>query len=277
MGINASSNKKTHKQTHEASSSSSHHRQFADVGGNSRQQLNKQSNTAIPTVIRYNGAVARTVRITGSFTNWDEHGIPLTKSGDEFYVILNLQKGEHEFRFVVDGKFTVDTTQPTMALPQGVANVVTVTDDSILGSIDLDDPTRIFKSGNVVADDSFGQEEVVFEESRKLPPLCPPHLRYTPLNSYPQKRVFCDVPPAASKVFMPYPPSGDPCVLPMPLHVTVNHVYFQRREGYCLLGTTSRYKAKYCTVVLYKPESSSNGATCNVTTTSVPVPSQNRM
>jgi hypothetical protein len=62
-----------------------------------------------------------------------------------------------------------------------------------------------------------------------------PHLRYTPLNSSPQKRYFGDAPAGAPTA---YRPSGDPCVLPMPLHVTVNHVYFQRRDGYSLMGTT---------------------------------------
>jgi hypothetical protein len=206
----------------------------------------------IPTVIRYNGGVANSVRVTGDFINWDKQGIPLNRSGDDFYVILNLQKGEHEFKFLVDGKYTVDTTQPTASSNQGVKNVVTVTDDSILGSSELDDPGLLFKKGHVHDDDGYGQEEVVFEETRKFPPLCPPHLRYTPLNSSPQKRSFGEA--TASAGVLPFRPSGDPCVLPMPLHVTVNHVYFQRREGYSLMGTTSRYKAKYCTVVFYKPD-----------------------
>eukprot|EP00668_Euglena_longa_P029012 GGOE01036350.1.p1 GENE.GGOE01036350.1~~GGOE01036350.1.p1 ORF type:complete len:278 (+),score=78.08 GGOE01036350.1:45-836(+) len=205
----------------------------------------------IPTVIRWNGGPATSVRITGQFNEWQKNGLPLNKSGEDFYIILNLEKGEHEYKFIVDGKPTIDTQQSTVTTPNGVHNVVTVTDDSILGSGEMDDSLHLFGKAQVKGDDGYGQDEAVFEETRKFPPLCPPHLRYTPLNSSPQKRYFGDAPTGAPTA---YRPSGDPCVLPMPLHVTVNHVYFQRRDGYSLMGTTCRYKAKYCTVVFYKPD-----------------------
>mmetsp|Transcript_142284 Transcript_142284/g.248088 ORF Transcript_142284/g.248088 Transcript_142284/m.248088 type:complete len:269 (-) Transcript_142284:176-982(-) len=205
----------------------------------------------IPTVIRWTGGAAASVRILGQFNEWNKNGIPLNKSGEDFYIILNLDKGEHEFKFLVDGKFMVDNSQPTVTTPNGVSNVVTVTDDSILGSGEMDESLHLFGKGQVMMDDGYGQEEAVFEETRKFPPLCPPHLRYTPLNSSPQKRYFGDAPSGTPSA---YRPSGDPCVLPMPLHVTVNHVYFQRRDGYSLMGTTCRYKSKYCTVVFYKPD-----------------------
>jgi hypothetical protein len=223
----------------------------------------------IPTVIRWTGGPATAVRILGQFNDWQKTGIPLNKSGEDFYIILNLEKGEHEFKFLVDGKFTVDTQQPTVTSPNGVNNVVTVTEDSILGSTDMDDSLQLFGKAQVKGDDGYGQEEAVFEETRKFPPLCPPHLRYTPLNSSPQKRYFGDAPAGTPTA---YRPSGDPCVLPMPLHVTVNHVYFQRRDGYSLMGTTCRYKSKYCTVVFYKPDEPAVASP----TLSAPVPVSSR-
>eukprot|EP00906_Rhabdomonas_costata_P030611 RCo043246 len=168
--------------------------------------------TVIPTVVRWSAGPATSVKITGTFNNWDKHGIPLNKSGDEFYVILNLKKGDHEYKFLVDGKLTVDNTQPTVASPQGVLNVLTVTDDSILGnSMDqAADPAQLLSKDSSKIDEGYGQDDVVFEETRKFPPLCPPHLRYTPLNSSPQKRFFGDCPTVCSGLASSFRPSGDP-------------------------------------------------------------------
>ena len=52
----------------------------------------------IPTVIRWTGGPATAVRILGQFNDWQKTGIPLNKSGEDFYIILNLEKGEHEFK-----------------------------------------------------------------------------------------------------------------------------------------------------------------------------------
>ncbi|KAL0479907.1 AMPK-b [Acrasis kona] len=83
----------------------------------------------------------------------------------------------------------------------------------------------------------YGYLEQHFAENKKSPPTLPPHLRYTPLN--------------ASKM---YP--HDPCLLPVPLHVTVNHTYFSERETMNVIGITQRYKDKFSTAVLYKPKKS---------------------
>jgi len=82
---------------------------------------------------------------------------------------------------------------------------------------------------------TYGYQEEVFPENKKYPPILPPHLRYTPLNS--------------SKKF-----HHDPGLLPIPLHVTVNHAYFAERDNMNKVGVTQRYKDKFCTVVLYKPK-----------------------
>ena len=82
---------------------------------------------------------------------------------------------------------------------------------------------------------TYGYQEEIFPENKKNPPILPPHLRYTPLNS--------------SKRF-----HHNPGLLPIPLHVTVNHAYFSERDNMNKVGVTQRYKDKFCTVVLYKPK-----------------------
>jgi 5'-AMP-activated protein kinase regulatory beta subunit len=66
------------------------------------------------------------------------------------------------------------------------------------------------------------------------PPLCPPHLLQALLNA---------------------PGEDDPTLLPLPNHVVLNHYYSLRRKDMTIVGVTSRYKQKFVTTVLYKPES----------------------
>jgi hypothetical protein len=47
----------------------------------------------------------------------------------------------------------------------------------------------------------------------------------------------------------------DPTILPIPLVVTLNHTYFSERKNINMIGISSRYKEKFCTIILYKPKS----------------------
>jgi len=91
-------------------------------------------------------------------------------------------------------------------------------------SEDVSEPTQMYT-----------QIEHFFEEDKKNPPLLPPHLRYTVLNTT-RKSIY------------------DPALLPVPLHVTVNHAYFSDREAMNVIGVTQRYRDKFSTAVLYKPK-----------------------
>ena len=65
----------------------------------------------------------------------------------------------------------------------------------------------------------------------------PPHLQLTLLN----------VPPLADATSS----------LPRPQHVILNHLYCQRNSrtiSATVVGTTHRYKSKYVTTVMYKPQ-----------------------
>ena len=53
---------------------------------------------------------AHTVYITGEFTNWSREGIPLEKDDDDglWKVTLQLEPGEYEYRYIVDGVWIKD-------------------------------------------------------------------------------------------------------------------------------------------------------------------------
>jgi len=52
---------------------------------------------------------ARTVRVTGSFCDWSAKGLPLNRREDGLWEChLDLEQGQHEYRFIVDGSWLPD-------------------------------------------------------------------------------------------------------------------------------------------------------------------------
>lgn len=200
----------------------------------------------MPVIIRYKlpGAVPkgerppqRSVRLLLDSNDWKP--IPMSPSDDNYFTVVYLSPGEHCYKFEVDGEIVLDTTQPVRQAGE-VANTVTVAESLLFSSQE---------DADVVNEaEGWGQQHIEFEETRKHPPIMPPHLRYTPLNT-PPTQMRCDVDGTMA-------PTGavplDPEHLPLPLSVTVNHAYFQRREDHIVLGVTKRYRNKFTTVTYYK-------------------------
>ncbi len=178
---------------------------------------------------------------------------------------------------------------------------------------------------NIINDeDGWSQNAPVFEETRKFPPIMPPHLRYTPLNAPPTRvRVGASDEPTnsnnnnnnpfnsphqstAASSFSSFSNTSannnnnnssvpnnannnqqqqsfgnlnntnsstsaqqqqqlqltaeEDCggllegsdQRPAPLSVTINHVYFQKREDHTLVGITTRYQDKCTSIAYYK-------------------------
>lgn len=167
--------------------------------------------------------------------------LPMTPSEDSFYAVLELPPGNHRFRFVIDGKEVVDNKQPASSFLQDKDKLVQA------NVFQISEFLPMTKEDEEVVDDGegWGQERFAFESTKKYPPIVPVHLRYTPLNT-PPTAVRCtrDDVALAGK---PLPPEN----LPLPLNVTINHVYFQRRVDHSVMGITTRYCNKYTTVVYY--------------------------
>jgi len=197
----------------------------------------KASPSSMPVVIRFAGKGAKTCKLMLQSKEWDP--IPMVKSGEEFYSIVDLPLGIHQFKFMVDGNGPVLDRAFYEKNPDSTANCINV-QDSI--SRYEDEEERI--AGTEAA---WGQQNIVFEESRKFPPILPPHLRYTPLNTPPSlHRVAPDGTMTLSTNTL------DPENLPLPLSVTLNHVYFQRREDHTVAGVTTRFRSKFSTIVYYR-------------------------
>ena len=167
----------------------------------------------------------------------------MTQSQEEFFAIVMLCPGQKKFKFVKDGQSNarVDMIDATQPFEQGIPqfNVINVHPSSHSHQEDI----------NSMDDLNWGQEIVIHQENRKLPPILPPHLRYTPLSAPPtQYRVD------ASGKLCPVSDSLalDPEHLPMPMSVSINHTYFQRREDHVVIGVTNRYRNKFTSIVYYR-------------------------
>lgn len=165
--------------------------------------------------------------------------LPMSRSEDNYFVIVDLPPGQHQFRFLIEDAIKVDPTQPSTPMEGSeMCNVLVVSQD-LMSTNDDDD----------LVDDAegWGQTETQFDETRKYPPMLPPHLRYTPLNT-PPTQVRCQTDGSLNVAAAALEAEH----LPLPLSVTINHVYFQKREDHIVSGMTTRYCNKFTTIAYYQ-------------------------
>ncbi|RNF01023.1 5-AMP-activated protein kinase, regulatory beta subunit [Trypanosoma rangeli] len=207
-----------------------------------------------PIVLRYADKDAKKLlsnkrRIYVAVESLEWRPVQMAPSEDSFYAIVELTPGSHRYRFLVDDEQVVDSTQPLADMPQDGSK------DAPANLLQLNEVLLTTKEDEEIMDDGdgWGQNHEIFEETRKYPPIVPVHLRYTPLNT-PPTAVRCtrDGVMSAGEVM---PPEH----LPLPLNVTINHVYFQRREDHSVMGLTTRYCNKYTTVVYYSKMGAPSG------------------
>ncbi|CAH8643108.1 unnamed protein product [Schistosoma mattheei] len=79
---------------------------------------------SVPTVFKWDGG-GKDVYISGTFNGWRSK-IPMVKSSSKhnFYTIIDLPLGEHQYKFIVDGHWKLDQNQPVFTSPTGVQNNV---------------------------------------------------------------------------------------------------------------------------------------------------------
>lgn len=66
------------------------------------------------TVFRLKGFTdAKEVILTGSFNRWDERMFKMHKTDSGWGIVLQIKPGEYEYKFIVDGQWLEDPTNPT--------------------------------------------------------------------------------------------------------------------------------------------------------------------
>lgn len=167
------------------------------------------------------------VLLTGTFTGWERH-IPMHRSGHDFVTIVDLPRGKHAFKFIVDDDWRFSPEQPVIRDASG--NINNYCDLSNFHHNDTEPIDYERKLSN--PDVSYGQVMPDFEGYARQPPMLPPHLRHIILNAPAQEE--------------------DPHTILRPQHVTLNHLYCTVfRDGLMVQGITQRYKRKFVTTVFY--------------------------
>lgn len=229
----------------------------------------------------------RKVFLAGAFTDppWQAR-IPMHRSkSSNFYTIYNLSVGLHDYCFVVDGQWRVDEKQPMHSgqkshpcsfggsstdlasakkasfgpPPQTNCLEVKDTDFEVFNALEADfaeasDRQKQQRTGRPQRPSSQQNasssrpgsppgdytREVpsparLLLEATDHPPLLPPMLLDGILNADTSAHY-------------------DPNLMPVPQHVMLNHLYcLSIKDGMMILASTSRYRKKFVSTVLYRP------------------------
>lgn len=195
----------------------------------------------LPTVFKWEGG-GKEVLLAGSFNGWKTR-IPLVKSHGDFYTIIDLPEGEHEYKFYVDGQWVLNPQEPTAPNGIGTQNnkvLVKKSDFEVFEALALDsratNKSKKHQDGTISSDD-YGQDIPPrrTEGKQSGPPFLPPQLLQVILNK--ETSAHCE-----------------PSLLPEPNHVMLNHLYaLSIKDGVMVLSATHRFRKKYVTTLLYKP------------------------
>ncbi|XP_076316116.1 5'-AMP-activated protein kinase subunit beta-1-like [Tachypleus tridentatus] len=190
-----------------------------------------RNETTLPTVFKWDGG-GKEVYISGSFNGWEP--VKMINSYGDHMLILKLEEGEHQYKYLVDGQWHHDPMEPVCDNGMGsVNNVIRVRkeDFQVFEALEMDSTSA---SGALSEDYSQEIPERGFQV-KKNPPLLPPHLLQIILNQ--EVSISCD-----------------PTLLPEPNHVMLNHLYaLSIKDGVLVLSASHRYKKKTVTTVFYKP------------------------
>ena len=193
--------------------------------GHPEQLISLSGRDTVPTVFRWEHG-GKQVFITGTFNNWSKK-VEMHRSRNDFTFIADVPRGQHVYKFIVDGEWRFAPDQETTADAQGnINNVVDVTNFRST----LDDRDDFRKSTEET--ENWGQLIPDLDEYTVEPAPLPPHLRHIILNQHLQDK--------------------SPEAMPIPQHVTLNHLYCTAMKGgLVVLSTTQRYREKFVTTVSY--------------------------
>ncbi|KAL2467074.1 5'-AMP-activated protein kinase beta-2 subunit protein [Abeliophyllum distichum] len=197
---------------------------------NSMYEEDMHDENAIPTMITWTHG-GMEVYVMGSWDGWRKRK-RMRRTGKEFVIMRRIPEGVYQYRFIVDGQWTYSPDLPWERDGAGNAyNILDLKDyvPDATESIAHFEPPQSPES-------SYNNLYPGPDEYEKEPPMVPPHLEYTLLNT---PSPHMEIPPPLSK----------------PQYVVLNHLYMQKNTSspsVVALGSTNRFHSKYVTVVLYK-------------------------
>ncbi|KAI9203616.1 uncharacterized protein BJ171DRAFT_568742 [Polychytrium aggregatum] len=225
----------------------------------------------IPVLISWTQS-GRTVYVTGTFNNWRQK-VKLTHSDDgDFMTVVNMLPGTHRLKFIVDSQWKCSDDLAIGPDPEGnLVNFLHVSDESgdAIGD-GLDGLSRCGDDGEIQSNSP--EESYTNEIPSYLFPNAQSPFATSPTPRSQQIEIMrthasnAQIPPTDSPPKLPYhlekvllnsaqrAGEQDSTVLPIPNHVSLNHLgALSIRDGVMALSTTTRYRKKYITTILYKP------------------------
>jgi hypothetical protein len=188
------------------------------------------------------------VYVTGTFNNWAKEGIPMVRSGQEFYQIVDVSKGVHEYKFLVDGEWKFSHEQPVLQDTGGnVNNVVDIQYYEKYEPAPLKDPLEIVEFEGDAGE--FKNEMIDHPVQTSEPPSAPPLLVKLPLLGLPahQRSEVCKL--LSSNI--------SPSQVNIPLFSVCGHVMHDATSSFSWISSdavvcasTIRFAQKFSTNVL---------------------------
>ncbi|KAL1915619.1 uncharacterized protein VTP21DRAFT_6378 [Calcarisporiella thermophila] len=237
----------------------------------------KSQEVTVPTLIHWNGG-GNNVFVTGSFNEW-RYKIPLVKSTTDFLTVLELPPGTHRLKFVVDDEWQCNSELDEATDAGGhLVNFIHVPlpgedghdfgsfDSTIISPLELrgwereqedeegysrEIPAYLLPRGEGGPEAEEGRRKVY----GKKPTSLPRHFEKVMLNKHTFKNHSNRDDVEEERVDSEgETEERDASVLPVPAHVTLNHLYTSSvRDGVVALGMTVRYHRKHITTMYYRP------------------------
>ena len=217
----------------------------------------------VPVMFRWTHGGQR-VAITGTFNNWASTGIPMVRSGEEFYQVVEVPKCVHQYKFLVDGEWKFSLDQPVLQDVAGnVNNVVDIQYYEKYEPAALRDPMDQEEEEDV----QWTQENLEPTQSTE-PPSAPPLLVRLPFLGVANSRKATEESKILSSKLdvslMANQPAVQNTSVNIPLFAICGHVVhdastsFRGLNSDSLVATTCiRFAQKYTSTVLVSVNNSS--------------------
>ena len=207
-------------------------------------ELGGDESEAVPVMFKWTHGGQR-VNLTGTFNNWASEGIPMVRSGQEFYQVVQVPRGVHEYKFLVDGEWKFSLDQPVLQdLSGNVNNVVDIQYYEKYQPAPLKDPLEIEEDEETV----WGQE--MLDALQTEPPTAPPLLVKLPLLGVTSLK-------KADATRILSTPSNNSSSVNIPLFSICGHVVHDASTSFRALGSdvvvstaTVRFAQKFSSTVL---------------------------
>jgi hypothetical protein len=223
--------------------------QFPQISRSESPSLEEIFGTAgtVPVMFRWTHGGQR-VAITGTFNNWANAGIPMVRSGEEFYQVVQVPKCVHQYKFLVDGEWKFSLDQPVLQDVAGnINNVVDIQHYEKYEPANLRDPLE-------VCEEEAEWTQEILEPIQAEPPSAPPLLVRLPLLGVGNSKKYEEQKILTSKTDLPQIPVTQ---VNIPLFSVCGHVVHDASLSFRGLNSDSvvsstyiRFAQKYSNTVL---------------------------